>query len=94
MPQSQGFTVPQRIAELLSDLPSLWAFCGGWAIDLFIGEVTREHEDVEIAISRTEQHRLRSYLDERGWVYRFSEMGHFGPPEVVRFLPAGALLLA
>jgi hypothetical protein len=29
-----------------------WAVAAGWALDLFRGEVTREHEDTEIAIPR------------------------------------------
>jgi len=39
--------------------------CGGWAIDLFVGEVTREHEDIEIGIFRHDQQHLRSFF--AGW---------------------------
>ena len=40
---------PQTIAELLEGLPARWFVVGGWALDLFRGCQTREHEDLEIA---------------------------------------------
>jgi len=30
--------------------PIRWATAGGWALDLFLGRVTRDHEDLEIAV--------------------------------------------
>jgi hypothetical protein len=39
--------------------------CGGWAIDLFLDEVTRPHEDVEVGIFRHHQEALWSHL--AGW---------------------------
>jgi Aminoglycoside-2''-adenylyltransferase len=38
---------------------------GGWAIDLFLDEVTREHEDVEVTIFRQDQEALREYFAGR-----------------------------
>jgi hypothetical protein len=32
-----------------------WALAGGWAIDLWLGRVTRDHHDVEVAIQRRDQ---------------------------------------
>lgn len=34
----------------LTDIP--WYVAGGWAVDLHIGRITREHEDLEVAIPR------------------------------------------
>jgi hypothetical protein len=39
--------------------------CGGWAIDLFLDRLTREHEDLEVAIFREHQHALRAHYP--GW---------------------------
>ena len=39
-----------------------WAVAGGWAIDLFVGRITRDHADADIAIWRAHQARLRSAL--------------------------------
>ena len=40
---------PQAIAELLGGIRARWFVVGGWALDLFHGRQTREHEDLEIA---------------------------------------------
>jgi hypothetical protein len=32
-----------------------WAIAGGWAIDLWLGEQTRHHHDVEVAVRRRDQ---------------------------------------
>jgi Aminoglycoside-2''-adenylyltransferase len=42
-----------------------WFVCGGWAIDLFLDEVTRPHEDLELGIYRDDQAALQSCLV--GW---------------------------
>jgi hypothetical protein len=39
--------------------------CGGWAIDLFVGEVTREHEDLEVGVFRHHQAALHARYE--GW---------------------------
>ncbi|MEV0391842.1 nucleotidyltransferase domain-containing protein [Polymorphospora rubra] len=41
---------PWVIADRLAGLDVPWYVAAGWAIDLFRGEQTREHEDVEIAV--------------------------------------------
>lgn len=44
---------PEEIARLLADVSVPWYVAGGWAIDLYRGEQTREHEDLEIAVPGT-----------------------------------------
>jgi hypothetical protein len=63
-----GEVVPLSFGELTQalagfDLP--WWIAGGWAIDLFLGEQTREHDDVEIGVLAGDQEALRATLD--GW---------------------------
>ena len=47
---------PDQVADLLRGLttadgrPVRWATAGGWALDLFLGRVTRDHEDLEIVV--------------------------------------------
>ena len=48
-----------RAAQIMEDFGRPWGVCGGWAIDLFIGHQTRPHADVDIAILRDDQARLR-----------------------------------
>jgi len=44
-----------------------WYVAGGWAIDLFLGRVTRDHSDVDLAISRTDQRAVYDHLTDRTW---------------------------
>ncbi len=57
----------ESIASLLTHLPITWGFCGGWAIDLFLNQITRLHKDVDVAILRTDQHLVFDLLRQRGW---------------------------
>ena len=45
---------PVEVAQRLGGVTANWAVVGGWAIDLFLGEHSREHEDIEIELPRTE----------------------------------------
>ena len=40
---------------------------GGWAIDLFLGRETRNHQDIDIAIFREDQFELRRHLANWKW---------------------------
>jgi len=62
-----GFERPREVARLLSGFGRPWSIAGGWAIDLFLGRETREHKDVEVAIGREDQARLREHLP--GWSF-------------------------
>jgi hypothetical protein len=41
---------PERAAKLLEGVEAPWYVAAGWALDLFVGEQRREHEDLEIAV--------------------------------------------
>ena len=64
----EAFGEPLMIAALLADFRSPWSICGGWAIDLFLDGVTRQHIDVDIALLRRDQLAMQSYLTARGWI--------------------------
>jgi Aminoglycoside-2''-adenylyltransferase len=51
----------------VDDLPVPWYVAGGWAIDLFLGRVTREHQDVDLAIARADQRPVYEHLTDRTW---------------------------
>ncbi len=53
---------PEEAARILTKLDAPWSVVGGWAIDLFLGRVTREHEDLEIALPRTSFAAARKHL--------------------------------
>jgi Aminoglycoside-2''-adenylyltransferase len=44
-----------------------WYVAGGWAIDLFLGRVTRHHHDVDLAIARADQRLVYDYVTDRAW---------------------------
>lgn len=41
---------PADVAQRLSAVSAPWCVAAGWALDLFVGETTRAHDDIEIAI--------------------------------------------
>ena len=55
---------PDEVLELLNDAPIPWWIAGGWAIDLFRGQVTRELEDIDVLILRRDQFVLQEFLGD------------------------------
>jgi hypothetical protein len=60
---------------------SFW-IAGGYAIDLFVGEVTRAHDDIDIQILRGDEHALAAHLI--GWDLRLARDGELEPWRVTR----------
>jgi hypothetical protein len=54
--------VPSDAAGLFRTWCKPWWIAGGWAIDLFLGRVTRAHEDLDVAVLRRDQLALRAFL--------------------------------
>ncbi|MFD1357870.1 nucleotidyltransferase domain-containing protein [Fictibacillus halophilus] len=40
--------------NIFSDIPVYWWIAVGWALDLHLDRITREHEDIDIVILRSE----------------------------------------
>jgi hypothetical protein len=57
-----------RITTLMVGFPAPWYVAGGWALDLFLGRLTRPHADVDVALFRADQSALRAYLDGWEWM--------------------------
>jgi hypothetical protein len=55
------------VVALFAPLPLTWAFCGGWAVDLFLDRGTRAHKDIDIAVLRADQLHVFDYLRRHGW---------------------------
>lgn len=53
---------PQEAAARLAGLNRPWWVAGGWAIDLWLGEQTRPHGDLEIAIVGSDFEAIRAHL--------------------------------
>jgi hypothetical protein len=72
---------PAEVVREIGDLAIPWCVVGGWAIDLFLDEQTRDHEDLEIAVLREHFPHVRRALN----AFAFHAVGD----GEVRFLPAG-----
>lgn len=46
------------VVTLMSGFPAPWCVAGGWAIDLFLGRMTRAHDDVDVAVFREDQRAI------------------------------------
>lgn len=53
--------------KLLQNHGFEYAFCGGWAIDLFIGTETRKHGDIDILAYWQERDTLIEYMQSLGF---------------------------
>jgi len=57
-----------RIAELMSTFRPWWALCGGWAVDAWLAEQTRDHVDIDIVTFADDQRTVFEHLEHlRGW---------------------------
>ena len=45
-----------------------WLF-GGWAVDFWVGRITRIHDDIDLAVWREDYPRIREALQAAGWRY-------------------------
>ena len=57
--------LPRKVAAIMRDFKPGWFIAGGWAIDLYLGRVTRPHADIEVGIFRADQSALQDYFG--GW---------------------------
>jgi hypothetical protein len=80
------FAEVEKVAALLRDMRCEWYVCGGWAIDLYLGRVTRAHKDVDISIARKSQLEVRDYLSCRGWILEKAHGGELTPWREGEFL--------
>lgn len=57
---------PEQVAERLAGIGAPWCVAAGWALDLFRGEPSRKHGDLEIALPAAGfpevQHRFPEYV--------------------------------
>lgn len=55
---------PAELAHRLTDVVSPWCVVGGWALDLWHGIKTREHDDLEFTILRDDLNVFRQALND------------------------------
>jgi len=87
-PSNAGFGPVLAVRSLLSALTVPYWIAGGWAIDLAVGRVTRDHADVDIMLLERDEHALRTDLTEVD-VQLIVRDGQPGPWRAGRRLLAG-----
>jgi hypothetical protein len=55
---------PREVADRLREVEVPWYVAGGWALDLYRGSESREHEDLEIGVPADGFAAIRSALSE------------------------------
>lgn len=55
----------ERLARVMAGYTAPWALCGGWALDAWLGSLSREHGDVDLSVFDADHQRLFDHLD--GW---------------------------
>jgi hypothetical protein len=59
-----------ELDQVLRDHGVVYWLFGGWAVDFHAGRVTREHDDIDIAIWSDDRARVATLLHERAWIHR------------------------
>jgi hypothetical protein len=54
-----------RLARVMATYPRPWALCGGWAIDAWLGRISRDHGDVDLSVFSDDCRQLCDHL--AGW---------------------------
>jgi len=54
--------------ELLKNQGFDYAFCGGHALDIYIGKTTRPHGDIDISAYWEDRNKIISFMQSQGWV--------------------------
>ena len=81
-----------EVAEALGNLRAPFYFCGGWAIDLHLGRVTREHHDIDAQVMRRDQLGLHKALKQFSLKKIISHPDGM-PPKIIEWHPGERLEL-
>ncbi|MFC6775704.1 nucleotidyltransferase domain-containing protein [Methylobacterium gregans] len=55
---------PHELGQRLREATLPWYVAGGWALDVWHGKQTREHEDLEFVVLRNDADHFRTILHE------------------------------
>ena len=61
------FELLNSAVQVLKDMNAQWCFCGGWALDLYMGKETRPHKDLDIMIFKKDLQESIKYMKSCGW---------------------------
>lgn len=64
-----GLAALGSAAEALDTAELEHWFFGGWAVDLWVGRLTRPHDDIDVFVWRRDESRVHEALEAAGWVH-------------------------
>ena len=64
---SQQLSALAQVSDLLEEAGIPYWLFGGWAVDFYVGSVTRRHDDLDIAVWLGDLPRIAELLQEDGW---------------------------
>lgn len=67
--EAHGFTPVKNLVAELDGLRAPFHLAGGWALDLFVGQMRRVHHDFDVEIAYADQMILQDYMTGRGWKF-------------------------
>jgi len=65
--ETSDFQPALSAAALFNTFPRPWCVAGGWALDLFLGRLTRQHDEVQLAVLREHLMDLPQHLPKWTW---------------------------
>ncbi len=68
---------PQAMRDVMAGYGRPWWIAGGWALDLFLGQTTREHADIDLELLRSDQLEVQAHLRE--WELYLASDGQLSP---------------
>jgi hypothetical protein len=66
-----------ELAAVMDEFDRPWFISGGWAIDLFVGRATRDHDDIEFGVFFPDQAAIRRHLAD--WALYRPDSGQWLP---------------
>jgi hypothetical protein len=58
---------PADVARRLAAVRAPWCVAAGWALDLLVGEITRDHDDIEIGVPAARFDEVVAALPDHEW---------------------------
>jgi Aminoglycoside-2''-adenylyltransferase len=58
---------PADVAQRLAAVRAPWCMAAGWALDLLVGEITRDHDDIEIGVPAARFDEVVAALPDHEW---------------------------
>jgi hypothetical protein len=63
----KGLAAIESLASLLDAAQIEYWLFGGWAVDFWVGQITRPHDDIDAAAWRSDYNAIRDVLTQNGW---------------------------